>query len=108
MFIVTFTDVIAGDTKTPMLVLLGAVGFVLLIACSNIAGLMLARASGHAKEIAVRAALGASRWDLIRQTLAESLVLAFAGAAAGLGLAFAGVRALLLLAPENAPVALGI
>jgi ABC-type antimicrobial peptide transport system permease subunit len=76
MFLLPFTDFIAGDTKTPMLVLLGAVGFVLLIACSNIAGLMLARASGRSREIAVRAALGAGRWDLIRQSLAESLVLA--------------------------------
>jgi putative ABC transport system permease protein len=108
MFIVPFTDYIAGNTKTPMLVLLGAVGFVLLIACSNIAGLMLARASARGREIAVRAALGASRWDLIRQTLAESLVLAFLGAAAGLALAFAGVRALLVFAPENSPVALDV
>ncbi len=108
MFIVPFTDYIAGNTKTPMLVLLGAVGFVLLIACSNIAGLMLARASGRGREIAVRAALGANRWDLIRQTLAESLVLAFLGAAAGLALAFAGVRALLVFAPENSPVALDV
>src|SRR5260370_34095747 len=108
MFIVPFTDYIAGNTKTPMLVLLAAVGFVLLIACSNIAGLMLARASGRSREIAVRAALGASRWDLIRQTLSESLVLAFLGAVAGLGLALAGVRALLVFAPENSPVALDI
>jgi predicted permease len=108
MFLLPFTDYIAGDTKTPMLVLLAAVGFVLLIACSNIAGLMLARASGHAREIAVRAALGAGRWRLIRQTLVESLVLAFAGAVAGLACAFAGVRALLTLAPENAPVALAV
>ena len=108
MFLVPFTDFIAGDTKTPMLVLLGAVGFVLLIACSNIAGLMLARASGRGREIAVRAALGAGRWDLIRQTLSESLALAFGGAVAGLGLAYAGVRGLLALAPEGLPVALGV
>lgn len=108
MFIVPFTDFIAGDTKTPMLVLLASVGFVLLIACSNIAGLMLARASGRSREIAVRAALGASRWDLIRQTLSESLVLSFAGAIAGLVLSFAAVRALLAIAPEDAAVALNV
>ncbi len=108
MFLVPFTDYIAGDTKTPMLVLLGAVGFVLLIACSNIAGLMLARASGRSREIAVRAALGASRWDLIRRTLAESLVLALAGAALGLVVAFAGARGLILMAPENSAVTLDV
>src|ERR1035438_1232598 len=108
MFLLPFTDFIAGDTKTPMLVLLGAVGFVLLIACSNIAGLMLARASGRSREIAVRAALGAGRWDLIRQSLAESLVLALAGAVAGLGVAFACLKGLLALAPEGLPVAVGM
>ena len=108
MFLVPFTDYIAGDTKTPMLVLLASVGFVLLIACSNIAGLMLARASGRSREIAVRAALGASRWNLIRQTLAESLILSFAGAIIGLALSFAGVRGLLALAPQNATVALDV
>ncbi len=108
MFLVPFTDFIAGPTKTPMLVLLGAVGFVLLIACSNIAGLMLARASGRNREIAVRAALGASRWDLIRQTLLESLVLATAGALVGLAVAFAGARGLILLAPQNGAVALNV
>ena len=108
MFITPFTDFIAGDTKTPLLVLLGAVGFVLLIACSNIAGLMLARASGRSREVAVRAALGASRWDLIRQTLSESLVLAVVGAALGLGIAFAGVRGLLVFAPANAAVSLDV
>ena len=108
MFLVPFTDYIAGDTKTPMLVLLGAVGFVLLIACSNIAGLMLARASGRSREIAVRAALGASRWNLIRRTLAESLVLAFAGATLGLVVAFAGARGLIAMAPENSAVTLDV
>jgi predicted permease len=108
MFLVPFTDFVAGDTKTPMLVLLGAVGFVLLIACANIAGLMLARASGRSKEVAMRAALGASRWDLIRQTLAESLLLALAGAVAGLAFAYAAVRGLLLLAPKNSLVTLDV
>ncbi|HLY19198.1 MAG TPA: ABC transporter permease [Bryobacteraceae bacterium] len=108
MFLMPFTDFVAGNTKTPMLVLLGAVGFVLLIACSNIAGLMLARASGRAREIAVRAALGAGRWDLIRQSLAESMVLALGGALAGLGVAFAGLRGLLALAPEGLPVAVSV
>jgi predicted permease len=108
IFILPFTDFIAGDTKTPMLVLLGAVGFVLLIACANIAGLMLARSSGRSREIAVRAALGAGRWHLIRQTLAESMILALAGASLGLALAWAGARELLALAPDNATVALDV
>ena len=108
IFLLPFTDFIAGPTRTPMLVLLGAVGFVLLIACSNIAGLMLARASGRTREIAVRAALGAGRWDLIRQSLCESLVLAAGGAVAGLGVAFAGVRGLLAMAPEGLPVAVSV
>jgi predicted permease len=108
MFLLPFTDFVAGDTRTPMLVLLGAVGFVLLIACANIAGLMLARASGRTREIAVRAALGAGRWDLIRQSFCESMVLAAGGAVAGLGVALAGVRLLLALAPEGLPVAVSV
>jgi len=108
MFLLPFTDFIAGDIRKPMLVLSGAVGLVLLIACANIAGLMLARASGRTREIAVRAALGAGRWDLIRQSLCESLVLATGGAVAGLGVAYAGVRGLLALAPEGLPVAVGV
>jgi predicted permease len=108
MFLLPFTDFIAGDTRKPMLVLLGAVGFVLLIACANIAGLMLARASGRTREIAVRAALGAGRWDLIRQSFAESMVLAACGAAAGLGVALASVRGLLALAPDGLPVAVSV
>jgi predicted permease len=95
------TDYVLGDTKKPMLILLGAVAFVLLIACSNIAGLMLARASARAQEIAVRVALGAGRWDLIRQTMAESLVLILAGALAGLAVTGAGVHSLLALAPPQ-------
>ncbi len=101
MFAVPMTDFIAGDSKTPMLVLLGAVGLVLLIACSNIAGLMLARSSGRARDIAIRAALGAGRWDLVRQILWESLLLAVTGAILGLFVAHAGIRLMTLLAPEN-------
>jgi predicted permease len=108
MFIVPITDFIAGDTKTPLLVLLGAVGFVLLIACSNIAGLMLARSSGRAREVAVRAALGATRWHLVRQMMAESLVLAVVGAVAGLALAYAGIQGIVALAPATVPIALDV
>jgi predicted permease len=106
LFAVPLTDYIAGDTKKPLLILLAAVAFVLLIACANIAGLMLARTTGRAREIAVRAALGAGRWPLMRQTLAESFVLAAGGAAAGLALGYAGVRVLLALAPEQAAAGL--
>ncbi len=102
LFAVPFTDSVAGTTKTPLLVLAAAVGFVLLIACSNIAGLMLARASTRAHEFAVRSALGASTGSLLRVILTESAVLAIAGGAAGLALAYGGTKLLLLLAPESA------
>ncbi len=101
MFLVPLTEFVFGDVKTPVLILLGAVTFVLLIACANIAGLMLVRSSARSREIVVRAALGAGRWRLIRQTLAESLVLAATGTLAGLGVAYGGVRLLLALAPES-------
>jgi len=106
LFAVPLTDYIAGDTKKPLLILLAAVAFVLLIACSNIAGLMVARTTGRAREIAVRAALGAGRLSLVRQTLAESFSLAIAGAIVGLALGYMGVEALLALAPEQAAAGL--
>lgn len=101
MFGIPLSEFVFGNLKTPMLILMGAVGFVLLIACSNIAGLMLARSSARGKELAVRSALGASRWDLIRQTLAESLVLGGIGTLAGLAMAQAGIRILTSLAPQQ-------
>jgi predicted permease len=108
LFAVPFTEFIYGDVRTPLLILLGAVSLVLLIACSNVAGLLLARASGRAKEFAVRTALGGSPWRLARQMLTESLALAFLGMSLGLVLASQGVRALLWLAPENLSTGLDI
>ena len=101
MFAVPFTEFVYGDVRTPLLILLGAVSFVLLIACSNVAGLLLARASARAKEFSIRTALGGSPWRLARQMLTESVALAFVGMALGLFVASQAIRALLWLAPEN-------
>ncbi|MCU1339923.1 MAG: efflux pump, inner rane subunit [Bryobacterales bacterium] len=101
-----FRDSRAGVAKTPVLILLGAVGMVLLIACSNIAGLMLARTSVRARELAVRAALGATRVRLMRAVLAESLLLSVTGGAVGIAMAQAAAGLLLRLAPESAAAGL--
>jgi putative ABC transport system permease protein len=97
------TQVTGRYARLSFVVLLGAVGAVLLIACSNVASLLLARGAGKERELALRRAMGANRSRLIRQMLTESLLLAFAAGAIGLGVAYGGVRLLTMLAPSNLP-----
>lgn len=101
-------DIFVQDVRQALWVLLGTVGFVLLIACANVANLFLVRAEGRQREMAVRTAMGASRLDALRQHLSEALLLAFGAGIVGLGLASLGVRGLLRFAPAQLPSAFQI
>jgi predicted permease len=101
--IASLTEVFVGAYKSRLLILLGSVAFVLLIACVNVANLLLARGAARGKEISIRAALGAGRARVLRQLLTESMVLAGVGGAIGLVFAFWGVRALKAVAPSEVP-----
>lgn len=101
--IVPELEFLVGETRTPLLTLLAAVGLVLLIACGNVANLILVRSSGRSREIGVRAALGARRSRIIQQLITESAVLSVVGSVLGLGLANGMLQAVLHFYPENLP-----
>jgi putative ABC transport system permease protein len=101
--VIPLQDSITGKARSPLLVLLGAVGFLLLVACANVANLLLAQASVRERELAIRSALGAARGRLIRQFLTEAFLLSLAGGGLGVLGAFAGVAGLVELAPGNLP-----
>jgi predicted permease len=99
--LIPLKTVLVGNVRTPLLIFSGAIAFVLLIACANVANLLLMRVATRDREMAVRAALGAGRWRLVRQLLTETLALTTLGSVAGIGVALTTLRLLLVLAPAN-------
>jgi putative ABC transport system permease protein len=97
----SLTDLVVGQFRTTLYIVLAAVGLLLLIGCGNVANLLLARATTREKEFAIRSALGANRWRLVRQLLVESVILATGGAAVGTLLAWGGLKSLVALMPQN-------
>jgi putative ABC transport system permease protein len=103
VFVEPFGEVVFGRVRPALVLLLGAVGFVLLVACINVSSLVLARGTARAREVAIRTVLGADGWRLMRQFLVEGLVLTLSGAGLGVAVAMAGLRGLVAIAPADVP-----